>query len=278
MEVGLEGARSQCNCSPGAIAANPDRTIDRRLTTCPKCNAALPEASQTPQQGYECIELPPARSDVTQIRLFGGRCACCGERVTADAPPNLEQSSPFGPSIAAMVVYLHYAHAIGMERLALLMNELFALSISECAICNILARARQPLLDATVAIEKAVLASPVVCSDETSVQVKGKNWWEWVFVTTAAVLHTTQLPQGGGDRAVRPDPARGLGFGHAGQPARPRRALAGMPGAPAPGREICHRMWGYRVQRAVSVAVATRHRDRTAARAAEGRHPEAVSL
>jgi transposase len=101
---------------------NPDRTIDKRLTTCPKCEAVFPDASQTPQQVYERIELPPIRPDVTQIRLFGGRCACCGERVTAQAPAGLEQGSPFGHSIAAMVVYLHYAHAIGMERLALLMD------------------------------------------------------------------------------------------------------------------------------------------------------------
>jgi transposase len=120
---------------------HPDRTIDQRLTTCPKCEAVFPDASQTPQQVYERIELPPVRPDVTRIRLFGGRCACCGERVTAQAPAGLEQRSPFGHSIAATVVYLHYAHAIGMERLALLMDELFSLSISEGAICNILARA-----------------------------------------------------------------------------------------------------------------------------------------
>jgi transposase len=105
---------------------HPDRTIDQRLTICPKCEAVFPETSQTPQQVYERIELPPVRPDVTQIRLFGGRCGCCGERVTAEAPSGLEQGSPFGHSIAAMVVYLHYAHAIGMERLALLMNELLA--------------------------------------------------------------------------------------------------------------------------------------------------------
>jgi transposase len=175
---------------------NPDRTIDKRLINCPKCEAAFPEAWQTPQQVYERIELPPIRPDVTQIRLFGGRCACCGEQVTAQAPAGLEQGSPFGHTIAAMVVYLHYTHAIGMERLALLMDELFALSISEGAICNILARAREPLLDATATIEKVVLASPVVCSDETSVRVKGKNWWEWVFVTTAAVLHVIQPSRG----------------------------------------------------------------------------------
>jgi len=48
---------------------------------------------------------------------------------------------------------------------------------------------REPLLEAAAAIGKVVLASPVVCSDETPVRVKGRNWWEWVFVTTIAVLH-----------------------------------------------------------------------------------------
>ena len=102
----------------------------------------FPDASQTLQQVYERIELPPVRPDVTQVRLFGGRCACCGDRVTAAAPAGLQPGSPFGETIAAMVVYLHYAHAIGMERLVLLMDELFSLAISEGAICNILARAR----------------------------------------------------------------------------------------------------------------------------------------
>jgi transposase len=100
---------------------NPDRTIGKLLTTCPKCEAVFPDASQTPRQVYERIELPPIRPDVTQIRLFGVRC---GERVTAQAPAGVEQGSPFGHSIAAMVLYLHYAHAIGMERLALLMDSL----------------------------------------------------------------------------------------------------------------------------------------------------------
>ncbi len=175
---------------------NPDRVIDARLSACPKCDAVFPETSQTPQQVYERIELPPVRPDVTQVRLFGGRCACCGERVTAEAPPGLEPGSPFGQSIAAMVVYLHYAHAISMERLVTLLDELFSLSISEGAISNILARAREPLLDATAAIEAVVLASPVVCSDETSVRVKGKNWWEWVFVTAIAVLHVIKPSRG----------------------------------------------------------------------------------
>jgi transposase len=175
---------------------NPDRVVEARLSACPKCQAMFPHAAQTPQQVYERIELPPIKPDVTQVRLFGGRCACCGERVTAEAPAGLEPGSPFGRSIAAMVVYLHYAHAIGMERLATLMDELFSLSLSEGAISNILGRARAPLLAAAATIQAVVLTSPVVCSDETSARVKGKTWWEWVFVGTLAVLHVIQPSRG----------------------------------------------------------------------------------
>jgi transposase len=194
-----DAARSPRRSRPGVgrtLHPNPNRVIEQRLVVCPKCEAVFPEASQAPQQVYERIELPPVRPDVTQIRLFGGRCGCCGERVTAAAPAGLEPGSPFGPSIAATVVYLHYAHAIGMERLALLMDELFSLSISEGAISNILARAREPLQQATAAIEAVVLESPVVCSDETSVRVKGKNWWEWVFIGTRAALHVIEPSRG----------------------------------------------------------------------------------
>ena len=175
---------------------NPDRVVDARLSACPKCQAIFPETLQTPQQVYERIELPPIKPDVTQVRLFGGRCACCGERVSAAAPVGLEPGSPFGQSIAALVVYLHYAHAIGMERLATLMDEIFSLSISEGAISNMLARAREPLLVAAATIRATVPASPVVCSDETSARVSGKNWWEWVFIGTLAVLHVIRPSRG----------------------------------------------------------------------------------
>jgi transposase len=160
------------------LEPNPDRVVDARLDVCPHCAAAFPAEQQTPQQVYDRIELPPIKPDVTRVRLFGGSCACCGARATAPAPSGLEPGSPFGQSIAAMVVYLHYAHAIGLERLAALMGEIFALSISEGAISNLLARAREPLLAAAAAIRATVTASEVVCSDETSARVTGKTWWE----------------------------------------------------------------------------------------------------
>jgi len=193
------GAKPPRPSRPGigrTLHPQPNRVVDATLDACPHCAAAFPAEQQAPQQVYDRIELPPIKPDVTRVRLFGGRCACCGERVTATAPAGLEPGSPFGQSIAALVVYLHYAHAIGLERLATLMDEIFGLSISEGAISNMLARAQAPLLAAAAAIQATVTASPVVCSDETSARVCGKTWWEWVFVGTLAVLHVIRPSRG----------------------------------------------------------------------------------
>ena len=171
-----------------ALDPNPDRIADVRLDACPHCHAAWP-AEQTPQQVYDRIELPPVKPDVTRVRLFGGRCACCGERAVATAPDGLAPGSPFGKSIEAIAGYLHYAQAIGIERLRCLFGELFGLTISEGALCNILARAQAPLEAAAAAIAAAVAGSDVVASDETSVRVMKTTQWEWVFVTACCVLH-----------------------------------------------------------------------------------------
>ena len=112
------------------------------------------------------------------------------------------------------MVYLHYAHAIGLRTAVCADGRDVRPAISEGAICNMLARARGPLLAAAAAIAAAVTASPVVCSDETSARVTGKTWWEWVFVGTLAVLHVIRPSRGKAvvQRAVRRRPADGVGL------------------------------------------------------------------
>lgn len=187
-----EKAKEPRKSHPGVgrtLHPNPDRTVDTHLSACPHCASSWPEANQTPQQVYDRIEMPPIRPDVTRVRLFGGKCVCCGHRASAAAPEGLEPGPPFGKSVEVLVVYLHYAQAIGLERLKLVLEEIFGLIISEGALTNILARAQQPLEAAATAIKAEVVAADTVASDETSVRVKKKTHWEWVFVTAFAVLH-----------------------------------------------------------------------------------------
>ncbi len=97
--------------------------------------------------------------------------------------------SPFGPDLTALIVHLHVTQAIGFERLAQLLDEVFGIRISEGAIANLIARAQTPLTASAATIAAEVRASPVVASDETSARVKGNNWWQWVLLSSTAIHH-----------------------------------------------------------------------------------------
>ena len=172
-----------------ALAERPDRIIEATLATCPHCAHALGPVDQPDIHAYDHIDLPPLSPRVTRINRHRGVCPCCRKRVAAPAPEGFEPGSPFGPGLCALVIHLHVTQAIGFQRLARLMAEVFGVTISEGAIANILARAEAPLLAATAPIAAAVRASPVVGSDETSARVGGKTWWQWVLLGSTAICH-----------------------------------------------------------------------------------------
>lgn len=172
---------------------------------CPHCRAALAAAAQTPMRVYDKIELPVVRPLVTRVILNGCRCRRCGRRVVAPAPAGLEPGSPFGRSVAALAIYLRYAHAVSYQRLAALFGHLFGLEISEGALANLLARAK-PLFDgAARRLCTRLRRARLFCCDETSARVAGRNQWEWVFQNDAVSLHVIR------PRRSRAVPAEVLG-------------------------------------------------------------------
>ena len=171
------------------LAEDPDRVVEATLAACPHCAHPLAAADQPDIHAYDHIDLPPIHPMVTRVHRHGGTCPDCRKRVVAPAPEGLEPGSPFGPGLRALIIHLHVTQAIGFERLARLLAEVFGLQISQGAIANVLARAEAPLLAATAPIAAAVRTSPVVGCDETSARVAGKTWWQWVLLGSTAVCH-----------------------------------------------------------------------------------------
>jgi transposase len=172
-----------------ALAENPDRIVAARADACPHCAHALGAADQPGFHAYDHVELPPIRPVITRVHRHRGTCPCCRRGFSAAAPAGLEPGSPFGPGLSALLLHLHVTQAIGFERLARLMDEVFGLTLSEGAIANLLARAEPPLVAAAAQIAAQVRASKVVASDETSARVEGRNWWQWVLLSSSAVYH-----------------------------------------------------------------------------------------
>ena len=121
------------------LAENPDATRRFYAERC-RCGAVLDAAGQDLAKEYDHIDIPPIRPVTTRIALFRATCPCCQARVTASAPADMPEGTPFGPGIASIVTYLHGCQMVGYKRLAEVCQGLFGLTISQGAIANMLAR------------------------------------------------------------------------------------------------------------------------------------------
>jgi transposase len=172
-----------------ALAPNPDRILDSMAECCPHCEHALTPADQSGFHAYDHIELPAIRPVITRIHRHRGVCPSCRRGFSAPPPAGMPPGSPFGPDLTALILHLHVTQAIGFERLVRLLDEVFGVRLSEGAIANMLARAETPLTAAAETTAAEVRSSKVVASDETSARVEGKNWWQWVLLSSTAVHH-----------------------------------------------------------------------------------------
>lgn len=174
----------------------PDRIVEAWAKLCPHCASGLEATAQRPVAVYDRIELPPVRPVVTRVVLHAARCPCCAALVRATAPVGLEPGSPYGASIAALALYLRYSQAIGYRRLSGLFAHLFSLPISEGALANLFQRLK-PRFEGQVAdILARLRRSRLICSDETSARVHGRNQWEWVFQNDQVAVHVIRPSRG----------------------------------------------------------------------------------
>src|SRR5882672_1833124 len=172
-----------------ALAPNPDRIVASVAEHCPHCEHTLTAADQVGFHAYDHIELPPIRPVITRIHRHRGVCPSCRRGFSAPPPAAMPPGSPFGPDLTALILHLHVTQAIGFERLGRLLDEVFGVRLSEGALANMLARAGTPLTAAAETAAAEVRSSKVVASDETSARVEGKNWWQWVVLSSTAVHH-----------------------------------------------------------------------------------------
>jgi transposase len=178
-----------------ALAENPDATRRFYAERC-TCGTVLDAAGQDLAKAYDHIDIPPIRPVTTRIELFRTICPCCKARVTASAPADMPEGTPFGPGIASTVAYLHGCQMVGYKRLTEVCEGLFGLRLSQGAIANMLARVGKALAEPAERIAAEVRSSEAIASDETSARVKGKTWWQWTFGCATAVYFVLASTRG----------------------------------------------------------------------------------
>ena len=115
---GNSGAKPKAKPHPGAnreLHPNPTAARDALASACQHCGVDVSHVSQSPQDSYDHIDIPPIKPVVTRVTLHGGVCPCCAKRFKAAAPAGLEPGSPFGPSLRALVIYLRFTQNIALS-------------------------------------------------------------------------------------------------------------------------------------------------------------------
>lgn len=178
------------------LSQQPDQVVVAQAKSCPHCGVEVELSTQRLSGIYERIELPQINPHVTQVERYGGICQCCQKAYEAPVPVGLEPGSPFGTSVARLVTYLRYSHAISYQRLSQLMSELYGLKLSQGAIANLLQRVQVQLETPVAKIVERLRSARLVGSDETGARVNGKNQWEWVFQNDQVCLHVIRPSRG----------------------------------------------------------------------------------
>lgn len=180
-----------------ALSETPDQIIKATVKSCAGCGKEMTESTQILMERYDKIDIPPIKPIVTRVERYGCKCEGCGQQQIADVPVGMEPGSPFGARIAALVTTMRYSHGISYNRMQQMLSEVFGLEISEGAIANLLTRVKGQLETEVEGILKAIRSSRLVCSDETSARVNGKNEWEWVFQNEQVCFHIIRSSRGG---------------------------------------------------------------------------------
>jgi transposase len=185
------------HCHGGrALNQQPAQVVVAQAKRCPHCGVEVEPSTQRLSGIYERIELPVVTPHITRVERYGGICQCCQQAYEAPVPVGLEPGSPFGNSVASLVTYLRYSHAISYQRLSQLMSELYGLRLSEGAIANLLQRVQGQLVAPVAKIMERLRSARLVGSDETGARVNGKNQWEWVFQNDRVCLHVIRPTRG----------------------------------------------------------------------------------
>jgi hypothetical protein len=170
-QPGHQGKGLQRDPDPG------ERKTAEPPAECRSCKASLDGAETAEPRWAQVIDAEIIRK-VTEWRLPGMLCPCCGTVTFADPPPGLHAGAvSYGPVLNAAAVLLSCYGNVPPERAAQVMGMLLGISVSAGWVDKAAARVNAQLKAAGFddAMIAALAAEAVLAADETPVNVLDKT-------------------------------------------------------------------------------------------------------
>ncbi len=189
-----------------AQSDSPDRVVDHHPPACPDlfrvsgCGAELSDADrQGAPACRQVFDVPePQPLEVTEHRAHRCLCGACATLTRAAFPPGVTAPVQYGPRITAWVSYLLYAQFVPEKRLAELMSDIFAVSISTATIAAMGRRTAQRFEGFLDHVADPIRTqAPVKHLDETGLRIAART--RWLHVLCTPLLTVLRIGEGRGD-------------------------------------------------------------------------------
>ena len=160
---------------------NPDHVVTHAPPSiCDECSATLPEP--TIGETRQVFDVPMIRYEVTEHQVFQTQCQC-GKLHRGSFPKDVSGPVQYGPRVLATAVYLTNQHMMPLQRTTEVIDDLFALPISESTVVAACIKAEDRLGPTVDAIAASFQTAPVLHADETGCNINGSLHWMHILVT-----------------------------------------------------------------------------------------------
>ncbi len=177
------------------MTETPDEIIEHRACFCPECGKDLSDQTFELCGKRQVIDIPTIKQVVTEHRVYMCKCAC-GKMVESDFPIGVDSPVKYGKNIETIVGYLSVRQYLPFKRLQEMLNDVFAVQISEGGLHLLLNRLASKGVDAYEMIRQNVLHSLVIGTDETGIKINGKKNWFWTWQNKRATFIATSTNRG----------------------------------------------------------------------------------
>jgi transposase len=175
----------------------PDATINHYPAACAACGEPLTAAMAIGHIARQVFDLPePKPLLVTEHRAHGCRCGACGAQTRAAFPDGVSAPVQYGQRIGAVVLYLLHYQLLPEKRLALLMADLFGVTLVAPTIARISRECATRYAGFTDAVRELVAAAAVKHLDETGFRIGGRTQWLHIASTLRLTFYRVSPKRG----------------------------------------------------------------------------------
>ncbi len=171
------------NGHPGACRPAPvriDRTVEHKLSECPKCHNPVGE----PCGAHTCIteDIPPVQPTVTKHVIYEYACSPCGTKVEAPMTEALPKAT-LGLRLTLLSAFLHYALGMTTRNICTWLRTFCQFQVTPGGLVlnwQRLAELLKPVYDD---LGKAARLSAVLNVNESGWRIFGRIAWLWCFTS-----------------------------------------------------------------------------------------------